>query len=39
MKIRIYLDCNATTQMAPGEVDTIQPFLIGHSGNPLSSHP
>lgn len=35
---QIYLDYNATTPIAPGVVDAMQPFLTHHYGNPSSSH-
>ncbi len=35
----IYLDCNATTPIAPEVFDAMAPFLREHFGNPSSSHP
>ena len=35
---RIYLDCNATTPIAPGVQEAMLPFLAEHFGNPSSSH-
>jgi cysteine desulfurase len=34
----IYLDNNATTQIAPEVIDEMMPFLTGHYGNPSSMH-
>jgi len=38
MKLPIYLDCNATTPVAPEVADAIEPFLRTHFGNPSSAH-
>lgn len=38
MKLPVYLDCNATTPVAPQVADAIEPFLRTHFGNPSSSH-
>ncbi|MEM9943785.1 MAG: cysteine desulfurase family protein [Planctomycetota bacterium] len=35
---QIYLDYNATTPISPRVVESMQPFLSGHYGNPSSSH-
>jgi cysteine desulfurase len=35
---QIYLDYNATTPIAPGVREAIQPFLDEHFGNPSSNH-
>ena len=34
----IYLDCNATTPVAPKVLDAMLPYLREHFGNPSSSH-
>ena len=33
----LYLDCNATTPIAPEVVDAMLPYLRDHFGNPSSS--
>lgn len=38
MKLPVYLDCNATTPIAPEVADAIEPYLRQHFGNPSSSH-
>jgi len=38
MKLPVYLDCNATTPVAPEVADAIEPFLRTHFGNPSSAH-
>lgn len=35
---QIYLDYNATTPIAPSVVESMNPFLSGHHGNPSSAH-
>ena len=35
---QIYLDYNATTPLAPSVLESMQPFLKGHYGNPSSTH-
>jgi len=35
---RIYMDCNASTPIAPDVAEAIQPFLTEHYGNPASQH-
>jgi cysteine desulfurase len=35
---QIYLDYNATTPIAPSVVEAMNPFLLGHFGNPSSAH-
>ena len=34
----IYLDCNATTPVAPEVLDAMLPWLRGDYGNPSSNH-
>ncbi len=34
----LYLDCNATTPLAPQVVEAMQPFWMERMGNPSSSH-
>src|SRR6476620_9935672 len=34
----IYLDNNATTQVAPEATDAMMPFITGEFGNPSSAH-
>ncbi len=36
--MRIYLDHNASTPIAPEVADAMRPFLSGHFGNPSSRH-
>ncbi len=38
MDIKIYLDYNASTPIAPEAVEAMQPFLTEHYGNPSSLH-
>lgn len=38
MRLPVYLDCNATTPVAPEVADAIEPFLRAHFGNPSSAH-
>ena len=38
MRLPVYLDCNATTPVAPEVTDAIEPFLRAHFGNPSSAH-
>lgn len=38
MTDEIYLDYNASTPIAPEVIEAMQPFLIGHYGNPSSIH-
>ncbi len=38
MTLPVYLDCNATTPVAPEVVDAMDPFLRGYFGNPSSDH-
>ena len=38
MRLPVYLDYNATTPVAPGVADAIEPFLRQLFGNPSSSH-
>ena len=35
---RIYLDCNASTPIAPEAVEAMRPFFTDHYGNPSSLH-
>jgi cysteine desulfurase len=35
---RIYLDNAASTPMAPAVLEAMQPYLLGHPGNPSSTH-
>lgn len=35
---QIYLDYNATTPIAPSVLEAMNPFLVGHYGNPSSTH-
>jgi cysteine desulfurase len=39
MNLPVYLDYNATTPVAPGVADAIEPFLRTGFGNPSSDHP
>jgi cysteine desulfurase len=34
----IYFDNNATTPLAPGVFEAMEPFLTGEFGNPSSAH-
>lgn len=36
--MKAYLDCNATTRMAPGVLEAMLPFLTDRFGNPSSFH-
>jgi cysteine desulfurase len=38
MNLPVYLDYNATTPVAPGVADAIEPYLRQHFGNPSSTH-
>src|SRR4030043_1124907 len=38
MDRKIYLDCNASTPIAPEALEAMRPFLTDHYGNPSSLH-